>query len=135
MKITTTIDIKSTPEQVFYWLEDPDRAMQWQTSVGQTEIIQETPDRIGTTFRETVEDDKGSTEMRGMMTEFVPNERLAFHLEENSTTVDVVFTLKKKGEITQLTQEADVRFKGLLKIMSFFFLDFIHLVDKQRRAS
>jgi len=121
MKIIHTIEIESTPEQVFDWLEESSRAMQWMTSVSKTEIIQETPNRVGTTFRETIEEDGRGTEMRGVITDFVPNERLAFHLEGDFNTVEVCFTLEEKAGITQLTQRADVRFKGLLKIMSLFF--------------
>ena len=68
------------------------------TSVSRTEIIEKTPDWIGTTFRETVEENGRGTELRGVVTDFVPDERMAFHLEGAFNTVDVVWTLKEKGQ-------------------------------------
>jgi len=56
MKLKYSIDINCTPEQLWYWLGTPERAMVWQTNVSKTEIIEETPNMIGTTFRETIEE-------------------------------------------------------------------------------
>ena len=43
MEISYTIDINATPEKVFYWLGNPERAMVWMTSVTKTELLHETP--------------------------------------------------------------------------------------------
>ena len=120
MKISNTIEIKSTPENVFYWLEDPERAMKWQTTVTKYEIIKETPQKVGTTFTEYIEESGHGTEMRGILTGFVPNKMLAFHLEGDYNTIDVNLTLKEKEGITQITQHADVHFRGMLKVLSIF---------------
>lgn len=48
MNVVNGIKIDAAPEKVFYWLEEPGRAMQWMTSVTGSEIIDETPDRVGT---------------------------------------------------------------------------------------
>jgi carbon monoxide dehydrogenase subunit G len=125
MKLSNTIEIKATQEEVFYWLEDSGRAMKWQATVTDYEIINETPDRIGTTFTEYIEENGRGTEMRGVVTDFVSNERLAFHLEGDYNTVDVDFTLEEKGEVTLLTQNAEVNFKGMLGVLSLFFGPFI----------
>ena len=124
MKISNTIEIKTTPGKVFYWLEDPERAMKWQTNVTSYKIIKETQDKIGTTFTEYIEEGGRGTEMSGVLTEFVSNKKLAFHLEGDYNTVDVDFTLNEKDGNTHLTQNAEVHFKGLLRIMSIFFGSF-----------
>ena len=46
MKFSNIIEINAKSEIVFYWLEDPARAMQWMTSVVNTEIIKKTPNMI-----------------------------------------------------------------------------------------
>jgi len=120
MKFIYTIEIRNTADKVFYWLEDPSRAMVWMTSVSKTEIINETPNIVGTTFRETIEEQGRGTEMRGVVTGFVANKRLAFHLEGEFNSVDVNYTLQEKGKTTQLTQNAEIRFKGLIRLMSVF---------------
>lgn len=121
MKISSQIEIAAPQETVFYWIEDPSRAMKWMTSVTHTEIIDQKPNLIGTTFREYVEENGSGTEMEGVITDFVPNQRIAFHLEGSFNIVDVDFTLQEREGMTQLTQRADVRFKGQLKVLSLFF--------------
>ena len=121
MKISNTIEIKATPEKVFYWLEDPERAMKWQTTVSNYEIIKETPNRIGTTFTEHIEEDGKGTEMHGVVTDFVSNKRMAFHLEGYYNKVDVDFNLEDKDGVTLLTQNADLKFKGKFGLISIFF--------------
>ena len=63
MKFTYTMDIKCTPEKVWYWLGTPERVMVWQTNVSKTEILEKTPDWIGTTFRETIEENGSGTDL------------------------------------------------------------------------
>ena len=118
MKITQSVEIRATVEEVFHWLGDPTRAMEWMTSVSRTEIIDQTPDWIGTTFRETVEEDGRGTELRGVVTDFRENERMAFHLEGKFNTVDVVWTLRDKGQRTEVSQMAEVKFRGPMRILS-----------------
>ena len=120
MKISNTIGIQSSPEKVFYWLEDAGRAMKWMTSVTKTEIIQETPDMVGTTFREYIEENGRGTEMQGEVIDFVENRRIAFHLEGDFNSVEVEFILENREGITLLTQNAEIHFKGIVGVMSIF---------------
>lgn len=121
MKIQLSIDISAAPETVWYWLGDPERAKTWMTSVTRTEYIQRTPDLIGTTFREYVEEDGRGTWLRGEIVDFVPRQRMAFHLDGEYNTVDVIFTLQERDGRTRVTQTAAMRFKGLLKVTSLLF--------------
>ena len=118
MRISHSIEIGNTPDKVFYWLAEPDRAMEWMTSVTKGEIIEKTPDMVGTRFREAVEENGAGTELIGVITEFETNRRLAFHLEGEFNTVDVTYTLREKEGSTELSQNADIRFKGLLRVPS-----------------
>ena len=118
MKISNTIEIKATPEKVFYWLEDPERVKKWQTNVTEYKIIKNMQNKVGTTFTEYIEENNRRTEMRGIVTEFVPNEKLAFHLEGDYNIVDVNFKLTAKNKLTYLTQNAEIHFKGVLKVLS-----------------
>jgi uncharacterized protein YndB with AHSA1/START domain len=121
MKIELSIDIKATPEEVWYWLGDPERAKSWMTSVGRTEYIEQTPELTGSTFREYVQEGDQGTWLQGEILEYVPNQRMAVHLEGDYNIVDVVFTLQEAGPITRVTQTADMRFKGLLRLTSLIF--------------
>ena len=121
MRIKVAVEINASPEQVFYWLGDPERAKIWMTSVSHTEYIHRTPDLIGSTFRETVQEDGRSTQLTGVIVDFVLDRRMAFHLDGDYNAVDVVFTLDEENGLTRVTQTADVRFKGLPRLLSLIF--------------
>jgi len=120
MKIASSIDIKSSPEVVFGWLENPQKAMQWMTSVSGGEILHETPERVGTTFREVVQDESGSMEMYGMITGFEADKSIAFHLESRVNIVDVEYRVEKSDEGTRLYYRANVKWKFPVNIISIF---------------
>ena len=118
MKLTYSIDINCTPEKVWYWLGTPERAMVWQTNVSKTEIIKETPNWIGTTFRETIEENGSGTEMEGVVTDYRENQALAMHLSGKYNVVDVEWSIEEKGEHTRLTVYSNIRFRSFIKILS-----------------
>lgn len=120
MKISNSIEIQAPPDRVFYWLEDPGRTKKWMTSVTKSEIINETPNKVGTTFREEIGESGQELEVYGVVTEFVPDKRFAVRLESTINKVNVSFDLEEIAGGTRLTQQADLRFKGLVKVMTLF---------------
>ena len=68
--------------------------MVWMTSVSKTEFLHRTPHMIGTTFREVVADENGSTELQGVVRDYRPNQRIAFHLYGPYNVVDVEYRLE-----------------------------------------
>ena len=118
MKLTYTMEIKTTPEKVWYWLGTPERAMVWQTNVSKTEILQETPNMIGTTFRETIEENGRGVEMCGVVTDYRENQSLAMHLSGKYNVVDVKWCIEEMGECTRLTLHANIRFRSFVKVLS-----------------
>lgn len=118
MKILHTVDIHHPPEKVFHWLNNPERAMTWMTSVAKTEILYEAPDMVGTTFREIVAEKGQGTELHGVVTDYRPNQLIAFHLSGKFNVVDVAYYLEGIANGTRLTQRADIRFKAFLKLLS-----------------
>jgi hypothetical protein len=103
---------------VWYWLGTPERAMVWQTSVSRTEILHKTSDWIGTTFRETIEEDGGRVEMQGVVTDYKENQLLAMHLSGRYNVVDVEWRLEEGAEHTHIIVYCDIRFKSFIKVLS-----------------
>ncbi len=58
--------------------------------------------------------------MRGVVTEFIPNKRFVVHLESEINSVDVNFTLEEMESKIHLIQNVDLRFKGIMKLLSIF---------------
>ena len=120
MKLSYAMEIKTTPEKVWYWLGTPERAKVWQTNVSKTEILQETPNWIGTTFRETIEENGSGVEMQGVVTDYRENQSLAMHLSGKYNVVDVEWRIEEIGEHTRLTVYSNISFRSIIKILSIF---------------
>ena len=120
MKISFSIDIDSPPARVFGWLESPEKAMQWMTSVARTEILHETPERVGTTFREVVEENGNGVELQGTITGFIPDRSISFHLTSRVNELDVEYGVEAIPTGTRLTQNANVRWKFPVNVISIF---------------
>jgi len=118
MKFTNIININSTPEIVFYWLSDPSRAKQWMKSVLETEIFNQTPEMIGTTFRELVGKPGRGFEVTGEITDFKENQLIAFHLSSKINDINIEYCCEKIENGTRLVQDAEIRFKFVFKIVS-----------------
>ena len=120
MKLSFSIDINSPPATVFSWVEKPEKAMQWMTSVAGGEILHETPERIGTTFREVVAEDGNGVEMQGVITGFEPERSISFHLDSRVNVVDVEYRVDAIPNGACLTQNANVRWKFPVNVISLF---------------
>ena len=118
MRFTYKMDINCTPEKVWYWLGTPERAMVWQTNVSKTEILEKTPNWIGTTFRETIEESGSGVEMQGVVTDYRENQLLAMHMSGKYHVVDVEWNIKDMGEFTRLTMNSNIQFKSFMRIFS-----------------
>lgn len=136
MKIFSEIKIQTKPEKVFYWLKEPERAKEWMTSVTDAEIIKETPGRVGTTFRETVMDNKGrKVEMTGEMTEYIENEAISFFLNSKYHSVVVRHFLEETQGSTRLTLTAKLNFKSIFRFLSYIMWPLLKkkILDQSRQ--
>jgi len=120
MKTSFSIDINSPPATVFSWVEKPEKAMKWMTSVSGGEILHETPERVGTTFREVVEEDGNGVELQGVITDYKPDKLISFHLNSRVNVVDVEYCVEAIQNGTRLTQSANVRWKFPVNVISIF---------------
>jgi uncharacterized protein YndB with AHSA1/START domain len=120
MQINYTIEIESNPETVFSWLAKPEKAMVWMKSVTKTEVLSETADMVGTTFKEVVGEDGKCIEMQGIVTAYDPNKLISFHLSSSIHVVDVEYRIEKTGNLVRLTISSNIRWKFPMNILSRF---------------
>jgi len=120
MRITYAINIMCKPEDVFPWVAEPEKALLWQSGVSGGEIIKETPDKIGTTFTEKMEEDGNCLEMKGVITDYRRNELIAFHLESRIHRVDVSYTIAGDVDKSTFSMDSTIHWKFPLNIASFF---------------
>ncbi len=108
MRIIYGNEILKPPEVVFPWIAEPDKAMQWQKNVKGAEIIINKPEVVGTTFKEEIEEGGNSLEMRGVVTRFIKDQLVAFHLESKMHKVDVSYSLEGVNRTTRVTVDASI---------------------------
>jgi uncharacterized protein YndB with AHSA1/START domain len=120
MNESFSIVINSPPATVFGWLEKPEKAVKWMTSVTKTEILNETPERIGTTFREVVEKDGNGVELHGAITDYKPNRSISFRLDSRVNVVDVEYCVEAIPNGMRLTQTGNVTWKFPVNVISLF---------------
>lgn len=118
MRIAHSAHIPGKPDEVFSWIDDPEKAMQWQKGVESSEIIKETQERIGTTFLEVMEEGGKSLEMHGVITGYARGEMISFHLESRVHAVDVRYTVRGEDGNSAVSMESDIRWKFPMNIMS-----------------
>lgn len=118
MKFTVTIDILQTPEELFSWLAEPQKAKLWQKGVKDETIIKETKEKIGTTFKEVIEENGKSLEMTGVITDYKQDKLIAFHLKSKIHSVDVIYSILRDESKSILTVESKIIWKFPMNVIS-----------------
>lgn len=118
MKITLSVNIYRRPEEVFPWIAEPDKAMRWQKGVKGGEIIKETPEKIGTTFKEVMEENGNRLVMYGEITDYIQDRFISFHLESKIHRVDVGYSIVWDGEKSVFAAESTIHWKFPMNIAS-----------------
>jgi hypothetical protein len=120
MNISFSTSIQRHPCEVFAWIDDPDKAMRWQKGVKGGTITRETPERVGTTFTETLEEDGQTLEMIGTITGYQAGRSIAFHLESRLHAVDVTYTVAPEAGGSLVRIDTSIRWKFPFNIMMVF---------------
>ena len=119
MKSTTVTVIDAPAANVFIWLEDTDKMKQWLPNLVEDTPLTETPDKIGSRFKQVYHERGKDMEMIGEITAYKENERMRAYITADMFDLDVDYHLKPLGEAqTELTQYTKISFKGFIKIMS-----------------
>ena len=123
MKTTMTTVIDAPAEIVFLWLEDSDRLKRWVPNLVEDEPIVETPEKVGSKFRQVFVEKGKTMEMTGELTEYVENEFLRVNMTGDMFGLDVGYRLKSSSDAqTEVTQDTEIKFKGFMKLMAPIFV-------------
>ena len=94
--------------------------MKWQKNVKGGEILVNKPERVGTTFKETIEENGRSLQMHGTITEYAENRLMGFHLESKIHSVDVRYTVEEMNRQTRVSVAAIIKWKFPMNVLSLF---------------
>jgi hypothetical protein len=118
MKIHCSIEIQRPCEYIFPWLAEPGKSMLWQKEVTGGKTLERKPGMVGTTFTETIEEKGSSLELRGSITSYVLNRKIAFYFESRIHAMDVVYALHVIRGGTRLDVDADIRWRFPVSIIN-----------------
>ena len=131
--MTTIID--APVEIVFLYLEDSDRLKRWVPNLVEDESIVETPEKTGSKFRQVFLERGKTMEMTGEITDYVENEVVRVIMAGDMFGLDVGYRLKSLSEAqTEVTQETQIKFKGLMKFVAPIFVMLSKISSKDPQA-
>ena len=117
-----SIDIERPREEVFAFLDDEENLPKIVPNLVDQGVINETPEKVGTTFWHIYEENGRRMKMTGEVTEHRPPERMAVKLDGSFFGLEVAYDLEELGPFsTRLTQYSKSRFKHVFKLMGLFF--------------
>jgi len=122
MQTTSKITVNAPASMVFLWLEDNDRLMKWVPNLVEDEAIVETPEKVGSKFRQVFDERGKKMEMVGEITEYIENERMRVAMVGNMFDLDLDYTfVEEDAAKTHLTQITRIKFKGFIKLLTPLF--------------
>ena len=118
MKTSVTTIIDAPAKMVFLWLEDDERLKKWIPNLIEDEALLETPEKVGSKFRQVFLENGKEMEMIGEITEYDLDERMRVYITGKMFDLDVDYILKPLSDSqTELTQDSEITLKGFFKIM------------------
>ncbi len=112
----TSIHLHRPAHEVFAFLSDPQKLLLWQSNLLQSEMLTEGPLRLGSRFREVRRMGPRESEIRGEVSDFEMNRRLATRTETRpQATVRYVLEPEEGG--THLHYEFALQSTGLMRLM------------------
>ncbi len=97
--------IDCTPEQLWPWLEEPDKQKQWMKGLLENVSTSEGPTRVGSTFRMTIREGRRVGEYEGEVTNYDLHRRLSIKFWGEmlrGVEIDVDYQLQHLGDRTRL---------------------------------
>ncbi len=111
-----SVHLNCPPQEIFPFLTDLQKLMQWQSDLVRSEILTEGPLRVGSRFHEVRRMGPREAEIRGEISEFTPDRRLATRTE-TKPEAGVRYVLEPDAGGTQLRYEFNLRTTGLMRLM------------------
>jgi len=103
----------------FLWLEDNERLKQWVPNLVEDDPIIETPEKLGSTFRQTFLERGKEMKMTGEITAYTENEHMRVFMTGDMFNLDVDYILKTlTPKQTEVTQDTEIKMKGVAKLFA-----------------
>ena len=119
MRTEASIEIDRPIQEVFDYTND--HVAEWSITVVEDEVLDSTPDRVGTRFRTVTQNQGRRMDFEGVVTHYEPPHASAVELRGNAFDIDVAYLFEDLGGRTKVTQVSHVRGKGFFKLLLLLF--------------
>ena len=119
MKTEASVEISLPIEEVFEFTNN--HVVEWSLTVIEDTVINETPDRVGTTFKCVTESNGRNMEFQGVVTRWEPPHVSAINLVGAAFDIDAAYFFESTPAGTRVTQKSAISPKGFLKVFFFLF--------------
>ena len=110
--------IPATPDRIFSILADLDQARQWMPAIQKIERLDDRPFGVGTSWRETRQAGRRTMESTVRVVACEHGSELGLRVESSGMEGDLRFQLKPTGPGTEIRYTAQMRGRGLMRLMS-----------------
>lgn len=122
MENTFSIEIKAPRDEVFAFLDNDDNMKVIVPNLHDAGIINQTPEKLGTTFWHVYEENGRKMKMTGVVTAHDAPNGFAVKLDGAFFGLEVSYSLEELTPTsTRVTQWSKARFKHIFKLMGLFF--------------
>ena len=115
MRTKASVLIECPIDEVFDLTSN--HVVEWSSIVVEDEAIHETPEKVGSTFRTVTEDRGNRMVFDGVITQYDAPHALCITMNGQMFDIHADYSFDEVDGMTQVTQDCEVRGKGLLKIM------------------
>tara|TARA_R110002072_G_scaffold233795_1_gene391347 strand:+ start:11561 stop:12016 length:456 start_codon:yes stop_codon:yes gene_type:complete len=119
MKTKASVEISRPIEEVFDFTNN--HVVEWSITVVEDTVIEETPDRVGTTFKCITQSNGRKMNFQGVVTRWEPPHVSAIDLVGDAFGIEAAYFFERTPAGTRVTQKSVISPKGLLKVFFFLF--------------
>jgi hypothetical protein len=120
MQSEMSVEIDGPLEEVFERFASANAA-EWSLIVVEDEVLEETPDVVGTTFRTVTEERGRRMDFAGVVTRHDPPRAHAVRMVGKQFDIEALYLFEDIDGRTRLTQQSTVNGKGFFRAMFLFF--------------
>jgi|SRR5450631_3782801 uncharacterized protein YndB with AHSA1/START domain len=111
--ITSSVEIKRSPQDVFLYVADPTQRPKWQDAIEHIEVVLTTPEGVGTQARETRRIQGSSRTFTWQVTEYDPGRRYALRGIDGPVRARVLMNMTPVDEGAKTRVTIEIAFEGV----------------------
>ena len=120
MESGVSVEINRPLSEVFRYTNE--NVSDWSLTVVENEVIEETPEKVGSRFRLLTQDGGRQMEMTGEVTRYEENRLSEVYMVGQGFEISALYEFEDLGGgVTRVTETATVIPKGVVKIFFFLF--------------